>query len=464
MPKTLPKIQPKDPETAALKIPPHSIEAEQAVLGGVLLDNGAWEKIADSVSAADFYRKNHRLIFEAINALDNDGQPFDLVTVAEWLESRQQLDDADGLTYLTALVENTPGSSNVKAYADIVRKRSVLRQLIRATNAIAETVYNPEGMSDEQILDRAEQNIFEIAEGATRGRQRYQPIKALLTEAMDRIDKLQQQDDPITGIATGFYDLDRMTAGLQPADLIVIAGRPSMGKTALAINIAEQAVIKNELSTVIFSMEMPGNAIAMRMIASLARIDQHKIKTGKLADLDWPRLTSAVSMLESTKLFIDDTEAMTPTEIRARSRRLYKEHHLDLIIIDYMQLMQIPGSQENRTTEISEISRSLKAMARELNIPVVVLSQLNRSLEQRPNKRPIMSDLRESGAIEQDADVILFIYRDEVYNEESKDQGIAEIIISKQRNGPIGTVKLAFLGQYTRFENYTAAENRSTDE
>ena len=355
MAKTLPKTQPKDPETAALKIPPHSIEAEQAVLGGLLLDNSAWEKIADRIVSADFYRKNHRLIFAAIATLDNNGQPFDLVTVAEWLESRQELDDAGGLTYLAALVDNTPGSSHVKAYADIVRKRSVLRQLIAATSTITETVYNPQGLSDEQILDRAEQSIFEIAERTTRGRKHYQPIKALLIEAMDRIDQLQQQDDPITGLATGFYDLDRITAGLQPADLIVIAGRPSMGKTALAINIAEQAVIKNGLSAVIFSMEMPGNAIATRMIASLARIDQHKIKTGKLADLDWPRLASAVSMLESTHLFIDDTEAMTPTEIRARSRRLYKEHKLDLIIIDYMQLMQIPGNVENRTTEISEI-------------------------------------------------------------------------------------------------------------
>ncbi len=444
-----------DPEMRALKIPPHSIEAEQSVLGGLFLDKDSLIKVVERVQADDFYRQDHRIIYKAIIDLDNDGKPFDLVTVAEWLESHQQLDEVGGLSYLAALAENTPSASNVGVYADIVRKRSVLRQLISATVKINETVFNPMGFSSEQILDFAEQAVFEIAEQENRGRRAYQNIKDLLVSALDRVDEIYRKKTPITGIATGFDDFDERTAGLQNSDLVIIAGRPSMGKTAFAINIAEHAVIKQELSVVVFSMEMPGEQLAMRMMSSLGRVDQHKVRTGKLDDQDWPRLTSAVTLLKDKNLFIDDTPALTPVELRSRCRRIAREHKLDLIIIDYLQLMQIPGTSENRATEISEISRSLKAMAKELKVPVVALSQLNRSLEQRPNKRPVMSDLRESGAIEQDADVIVFIYRDEVYNDDTADKGVAEIILSKQRNGPIGTVKLAFLGQFTRFENYS---------
>lgn len=445
---------PRDKETASLKIPPHSIEAEIAVLGGVLTDNSVWEKIIERVFEDDFYRKDHRIIFKAITALDADGKPFDVVTVAEWLDSHQQLDHAGGLSYLAALAENTAGASNITAYADIVRKRSILRQLIRATNQISETVFNPKGRNSDEILDFAEQTVFEIAEQEARGRKNYRSIKELLVNALDRVDELFHRDSPITGVPTGFDDFDEKTAGLQSSDLIIIAGRPSMGKTAFAINIAEHAAIKSKLSVAIFSMEMPGEQLAMRMMSSLGRIDQHKVRTGKLLDDDWPRLTSAVEILKDAKLFIDDSPALTPAELRSRCRRIKREAGLDLIVVDYLQLMQVPGTVENRATEISEISRTLKAMAKELSVPVVALSQLNRSLESRTDKRPVMSDLRESGAIEQDADVIVFIYRDEVYNNDSPNKGIAEIIISKQRNGPIGMVKLAFLGQYTRFENY----------
>lgn len=443
-----------DAETTALKIPPHSIEAEQAVLGGIFLDKDAWDKIAELVHEEDFYRKDHRIIFRAISQLSNDGDPTDIVTVAEWLENHQLLDEAGGMRNLAALAENTPSASNINAYGDIVRKRSILRQLVSATSDINDTVFNPQGRNSEEILDHAEQTIFEIAEKQGKGLRKYKGIKELLVGALDRIDELFQLKNPITGVPTGYDDFDNKTAGLQPSDLIIIAGRPSMGKTAFAINIAEHVAIKEKLSVAVFSMEMPSEQLAIRMIGSLSRINQQKIRTGTLEDEDWPRLTSTVGIMQDANLFIDDTPALTPAELRARSRRISRDHGLDLIIIDYLQLMQVAGSTENRATEISEISRSLKAMAKELKVPVIALSQLNRSLEQRPNKRPVMSDLRESGAIEQDADVILFIYRDEVYNEESPDKGMAEIIIGKQRNGPIGLVKLAFRGQYTRFENY----------
>ncbi|MEA2093260.1 MAG: replicative DNA helicase [Pseudomonadota bacterium] len=442
-------------DTDALKVPPHSLQAEQAVLGGLMLDNPAWDKVADHVVEEDFYRRDHRLIFRAIAELAERNSPFDAVTLSEWLEQNQLLESAGGLASLGGLVQNTPSAANIQAYADIVREHSVLRSLITVGNDIAGSAFVTEGRNSTELLESAEQQVFQIAERGKRGQRGFRSIRTLLSAAVDRIDKLFQQDDPITGVPSGFSDLDEMTAGLQPSDLIIVAGRPSMGKTTLALNFAENAAIKYQVPVAIFSMEMPGEQLALRMMSSLGRIDQHKIRTGKLEDDDWPRLTSAVSLLDTAPLFIDDTPALSPTELRARARRLKREHNLGMIIIDYLQLMQITGTRENRTTEISEISRNLKALAKELELPVIALSQLNRGLEQRTDKRPVMSDLRESGAIEQDADVIMFIYRDEVYNEDSPHKGLAEIIIGKQRNGPIGKRFLTFRGQFTRFENYS---------
>ena len=439
--------------TDALKVPPHSIEAEQAVLGGLMLDNDAWLLVAEHVTEQDFYRNDHRIIFGAIAGLAGAGKPCDVVTVAEALELNGELERVGGLPYIASLAEHTPSAANISAYADIVRGRSVLRQLIRAGANISGVAFNPEGRTSEELLDEAERIVFEIAEQNNRGRAGYKSIKELLGSALDRIDELFTKQNPITGVPTGWGDFDELTSGLQPADLIVIAGRPSMGKTSLALNIVEHAAIKDRHTVAVFSMEMPGEQLAMRLMSSLGHIDQHRMRTGKLTDDDWPRLTSAVQMLNDTKLFIDDTPALTPGELRARCRRIAREHGLNLIVIDYMQLMQVTGTKENRATEISEISRSMKALAKELHVPVIALSQLNRSLESRNDKRPVMSDLRESGAIEQDADVIVFIYRDEVYNQDSDQKGIAEIIVAKQRNGPIGTVKLAFRGQFTRFDN-----------
>ncbi len=444
----------RDDATAALKVPPHSIEAEQSVLGGLMLDNGAWEKVADRVSDPDFYRRDHRLIFQAIRRLAEEAKPFDVVTLAEWLDNLGELEHLGGIAYLGSLASNTPSAANIKSYANIVRERSVLRQLIDVANTIADSGYYPEGRPVHELLDQAEKRVFEIADQGNRDRAGFKGIKELLVDAVDRIDYLFSQDNAITGVPTGFTDFDDKTSGLQRSDLIIVAGRPSMGKTTFAMNIAENAAIKHQVPVAIFSMEMPGEQLAMRMMSSLGRIDQHKVRTGKLGDDDWPRLTSAVGILSEAPIYIDDTPGLTPTDLRARARRLAREHGLGLIVIDYLQLMQVVGGGENRATEISEISRSLKGLAKELNVPVIALSQLNRSLEQRPNKRPIMSDLRESGAIEQDADVIAFIYRDEVYNEDSADRGTAEIIIGKQRNGPIGTVRVAFLGQYTQFANF----------
>jgi len=440
-----------------LRIPPHSIQAEQSLLGGLMLDNQTWDSIADKVGEGDFYRREHRLIFAAVRKLAEDEQPFDVVTLAETLEQSAKLEDAGGLSYLGSIAKDTPSAANVVAYAKIVRERSVLRQLISAGTDISDIAFNPEGRGVAEMLDEAERRVFEIAEQEARGGGGFQPLKTLLGKAVERIEVLFQRDEPITGLATGFTDFDMMTSGLQHSDLIIVAGRPSMGKTTFAMNIAENVAIAAKRPVAVFSMEMPGDSLAMRMMSSLGSIDQHRVRTGKLEDDEWPRLTSAVNMLSQAPMFIDDTPALSPTEVRARARRLKREQgDLGLIVLDYLQLMQAPGSAENRATEISAISRSLKALAKELDVPVVALSQLNRSLEQRTNKRPIMSDLRESGAIEQDADLIVFIYRDEVYNEDSADKGIAEIIISKQRNGPIGSTKLTFLGKYTKFENFIA--------
>lgn len=445
-----------DSEVSQLKVPPHSIEAEQAVLGGLMLDNRAWEKIADRVADSDFYRHDHRLIFRAIQELEAKDVPNDAVTLSQHLQSLDLLEDAGGLAYLGRLAKETPTAANIKAYADIVREKSVLRQLGAVGTEIAESSYNLEGRDSKELLEEAEKSVFQIAEKGARNQQGFVGMNTLLKSTVDTIDQLYQSGGAITGIATGFDEFDKMTSGLQAGELIIVAGRPSMGKTTFAMNMAENAAIGNNKSVAVFSMEMPGESLSMRMISSLGRIDQHDLRTGQIKDEDWARITSTVSMLSQTKVFVDDTAALSPSELRARARRLKREHGLDLIVIDYLQLMQGSGkaASENRTAEVSEISRSLKGLAKELEVPVIALSQLNRSLEQRTDKRPVMSDLRESGAIEQDADLIVFIYRDEVYNDESDQKGTAEIIIAKQRNGPIGKCRLTFLGKYTRFENH----------
>jgi len=445
-------------EPDAMRVPPHSREAEQSLLGGLMLDEASWEAVADQVTEEDFYFVAHRLIFRALASLAEAGQPRDVVTASEWLQREGSLETAGGLAYVGTLARDTPSAANVAAYAAIVRARSVLRQLIRIGTDIAQSGYDPQGREVPELIDAAERQVFQIADAGLRNKQGFVPIRRLLTEALDKIDILFQSDNPITGLGTGLIDFDEKTAGLQPGDLVVIAGRPSMGKTSFAMNLAEHAAIRDKVPTAIFSMEMPGQQLAMRMISSLGRIDQSKVRTGRLSDTDWPRITSAATLIAEAPMFIDDSPSLSPTEIRARSRRLKREHGLGLIVVDYLQLMQVPGNKENRTTEISEISRSLKSLAKELSVPVIALSQLNRNLEQRPNKRPVMSDLRESGGIEQDADLIVFIYRDEVYNPESPDKGTAEIIIAKQRNGPTGTVRLTFLGQYTRFENFASED------
>ena len=438
-----------------LRVPPHSLEAEQSVLGGLMLDNDAWDRISDRLEAEDFYRHDHRLIFAAIDALAERHQPFDMVTVSEQLQRSGQLESAGGLPYLGQLATETPSAANIRAYADIVRERSVLRSLIAAGTEIADMAFASDGRGTRELLDLAEQRVFAIAEMGMRGNQGFRGLPPLLTAAVERIQYLYETKSPVTGTATGYDDLDQLTSGLHPGDLVIIAGRPSMGKTSLAMNIAEYVGMKTTHPVAVFSMEMPGEQIAMRLLSSMGRINQQRLRSGRLDDSDWPRLTSAVSMLSEAPLFVDDTPALSPSELRSRTRRLMREHKgLGLIVVDYLQLMQASGTKENRATEISEISRSLKALAKELNVPLIALSQLNRSLEQRPNKRPVMSDLRESGAIEQDADLIMFVYRDEVYNEDTADKGSAEIIIAKQRNGPIGTVRLTFRGEYTRFENY----------
>jgi replicative DNA helicase len=441
----------------SLRIPPHSVQAEQSVLGGLMLDNQTWDVVVDRVGEEDFYRKDHRLIFRGIKQLAEKQAPFDVVTLSEILEKFGWLDEAGGLAYLATLAKETPSAANIAAYADIVREKSVLRQLIHAGTEISDAGFHPENRELSRLLEDAEQKVFQIADQRRRGGSGFKPVRILLTAAIDRIETLHQQEGNLTGASTGFADFDEMTSGLQPSDLIIVAGRPSMGKTTLAMNIAEHVAVREQTPVAIFSMEMPGEQLAMRMMSSLGRIDQHRVRTGKLEDDEWPRMTSAINILAETKMFIDDTPALTPVEVRARCRRLAREHgQLGLVVLDYLQLMQGSGDSDNRTGEISEISSSLKALAKELHVPVIALSQLNRNLEQRPNKRPVPSDLRESGSIEQDADIIVFIYRDEVYNKESQDKGIAEIIIAKQRNGPIGTVRLTFLGQYTRFENFTS--------
>lgn len=442
-----------DAVVANLKVPPHSIEAEQSVLGALMLEENAWDRVAEIVKANDFYRRDHRLIFKAIAALASDSEPRDVLMVSELLKRRGELDDAGGSIYLGEIIKNTASAANVSAYAEIVRERSVLRQLINASYEITDSAFQPQGATSEEILDDAERKIFAIAEQQTKG-DGPQSLDGVLSKTVERISQLFESDDAITGLSTGFDHLDEMTSGLQKGDLVIVAARPSMGKTTFAMNLVENAVMNN-VPALVFSMEMPSESIAMRMISSLGRINQTNVRSGKMDADDMAKFTSTISMLHEKKLFIDDSPALSPTEVRSRARRVARDNggKLGLIMVDYLQLMRVPGMENNRVNEISEISRSLKALAKEMNCPVIALSQLNRGLEQRPNKRPVMSDLRESGAIEQDADIIMFIYRDEVYNKDSDEKGIAEIIIGKQRNGPIGFKKLSFLGHYTRFEN-----------
>ncbi len=439
----------------SLRALPYSLEAEQAVLGGLLLDNSAWDQVADRLVEDDFHLFDHRLIFRAIDELAEKRQPFDVITLSDRLRQKAEIQDTNILAYLGTLANEISSAAGIKAHADIVREKSVLRQLIQTGNEIASSGMSPDGRDIQQLLDEAEQKVFRITDRSAHAGTSLIGIKSLLNTTMGQIDELHERGDHITGMPSGFKEFDEKTAGLQAGELIIVAGRPSMGKTSFAMNVVEHAALQNKVCALIFSMEMPARALTMRMLSSLGRVDQQRVRTGRLSDEDWPRITSAVSILSDARLFVDDSAALSPTELRARARRLKREHGLSLIIVDYLQLMKISGTSENRATEISEISRSLKALAKELSVPVVALSQLNRSLEQRTDKRPVMSDLRESGAIEQDADLIVFIYRDEVYNEDSPDKGIAEIIVAKQRNGPIFKTRLTFLGEYTRFENYT---------
>ncbi len=436
-----------------LKVPPHSVEAEQAVLGGLMLDNTVWDRVADKLLDEDFYRHEHQLIYQVMMKHSEAGKPLDVVTLVEALDSLNELDNAGGLEYLGDLAGHARGTANIEAYTDIIRERAMLRKLIRVANEIADDSFNPAGRGSAELVDLAEQKVFKIADdrAVDIGPQ---PINPVLKGAVERIDELFKAKGAITGLSTGYKDLDNKTSGLQKSDLIIVAGRPSMGKTAFAMNLVEHAVIHGSEPVLVFSMEMPAESLVFRMLSSVGRIDQSRLRNGRLEEEDWPKLTAAVGKLKDRPLFIDDAAGLSPMDLRSRARRIAREHgQLGLIVVDYLQLMQIKGYGDNRVGEISEISRSLKTLAREFNCPVVALSQLNRGLEQRPNKRPVMSDLRESGAIEQDADIIAFVYRDEVYNQDTDDKGIAEIIIGKQRNGPIGTVRLSFVGQYTRFEN-----------
>ena len=442
-----------------LRVPPHSVEAEQSVLGGLLLDNTAWEKIADLVGEGDFYRHDHRLIWRAVSKLIDTGRPADVITVSERLESTGELTDIGGLSYLATLAQNTPSAANIRRYGEIVRERSVMRQLVTVGTEIVESAFRPMGRDAAQLLDEAEGKVFRIAESTAKNEQGFQAMPEILSEVTEKIDMLYSRENPdeVTGLPTGFLDLDEKTSGLQPGDLIIVAGRPSMGKTAFSMNLAENVAIATNLPVAVFSMEMPAAQLATRMIGSVGRLDQHKLRTGRFDDEDWQKFSHALGVLAETKVHIDETPGLTALELRARARRLARQYggKLGLIVIDYMQLMSgsSGGREQNRTAEISEISRSLKSLARELSVPVIALSQLNRSVEQRPNKRPMMSDLRESGAIEQDADLIIFMYRDEYYNPDSPDKGTAEVINGKHRNGPTGVVKLAFIGQFSRFEN-----------
>ncbi|MBU3738802.1 MAG: replicative DNA helicase [Rhodoferax sp.] len=445
-----------DRQVAKLRIPPHSIEAESSVLGGLLLDNDAWDRVADILADADFYRYEHRLIYAAIGGLLNGSRPADVITVFEQLRNLGKAEEAGGLPYLNTLAQFVPGAGNIRRYAEIVRDRAILRRLVSVSEEISTSAFNTQGRTVATVLDEAEQKIFNISEEGARTKQGFQAMDALVVQLLDRVQEMADNPNDVTGVPTGFYDLDRYTSGFQPGDLIVLAARPSMGKTALAINIAEHVALNEGLPVAVFSMEMGAAQLAVRIVGSIGRIDQGHLRTGKLTDEEWPRLTEAIEKLRTISLHIDETAGLNTSELRANARRLARQcGKLGLIVVDYLQLMSGSGGDgENRATELGEISRGLKMLAKELQCPVMALSQLNRSVESRPDKRPMMSDLRESGAIEQDADIIMFIYRDEYYTKDAcKEPGVAEVIIAKQRNGPTGTVKLAFLRPITKFEN-----------
>jgi replicative DNA helicase len=461
-----PFSQQKPKINSPIKTVPHSFEAEQAIIGGLLLNNEAWNDVAERVVERDFYHRAHRQIFATIELLSSEDIPVDLVTLSEQLENKKELEGVGGIAYLAELLQNTPSAANINNYSDIVRERAIVRELIGVANEIAEAGYETEGRDSNELLDFAETKVFQIAESRSNKSEGPVAIKDILKATVAKIDDLcKNPRDGITGLSSGYNDLDQMTTGFQPGDLIIVAARPSMGKTTFAMNLAEHAALNADKPTVIFSLEMPAEQIMNRILASLGRIDQGKIRTGQLDENDWASLSSTMSiLLQKGNMFIDDSSGLTPTELRSRARRIARDHGgVSLIMVDYLQLMRVPSLSENRTLEISEISRSLKALAKELRCPVIALSQLNRGLEQRADKRPINSDLRESGAIEQDADLIMFIYRDEIYNEESEHKGIAEIIIGKQRNGPIGKVRLTFQGRYSRFDEYTGAAYHGDD-
>jgi replicative DNA helicase len=457
--------QAADEQTLSLRTPPHSIDAEQSVLGGLLLDNRAWESVSEVLEDTDFYSHKHRNIYRAIKSLVDQEQPIDVVTVSEELDELGTLGEVGGIAYLGELADMTPSTANSGAYGVIVKERSQQRRLIEAAADISLSAYEPEGKNSLDILSDAEQKIAQIAEG---NRKEGGPVVVgpILKSTLDQLDELFNKPEGLSGLTTGFTEIDNRTSGFQKADMVVVAGRPSMGKTTYAMNLVENALVATKRPCIVFSMEMPSESIVMRMLSSIGKIDQTRIRSGKLIEDDWPRLSSAVNILKDLPLYIDDTPALTPQDMRARCRKVYRENDNDLalVMVDYMQLMQVTGVSEGRSQEISEISRSMKAIAKEFSCPIIALSQLNRSLEQRPNKRPVMSDLRESGAIEQDADIIAFIYRDEVYNEDTPDKGIAEIITGKHRNGPIGTDRLAFVGKYTRFENLAAGYEGNWDD
>lgn len=455
----------QDDDLTQAKVPPHSIEAEQSVLGGLMLDNNAWDVVSEVCLEQHFYTGGHRMMFRTMQKLIDQGRPIDVVTLSEELDRTGELERAGGLEYLVDLARNTPSTSNIRAYSEIVRDRALLRQMISVSTEISDSSFFPDGRSADEVLNEAESKIFQIAENRP-NQSGPQSVNPLLKAAVERIDELFSNGDALTGLTTGFDDLNERTGGLQPSDLIIVAARPSMGKTTFAMNLVENALMGDDKPVLVFSLEMPAAQLMTRMLSSLGRINQTRVRNGQLEDDDWPKLTAAVNMLKNKPLYIDDQPGISPNEMRTRARRIVREHgEIGMIMVDYLQLMQIKtGKSEGRTAEISEISRSLKALAKEMNCPVVALSQLNRSLEQRPNKRPVNSDLRESGAIEQDADVIMFIYRDEVYNEDSPEKGVAEIIIGKQRNGPIGTTRLAFIGKYTRFESLAHSYDYPPDE